>query len=174
MFFGKPKITERDAAYAFVQNVFLQVFGDGWNTIYPDFTQWMSEPTKFQSELAQREFALAVLATQLQAVKNRCGGDTYQRVCAHVVRMLAYLDGTSSDPKLQPGFAVYKKVWELEASALFGPTNELIGALLMRCRISESDVGGADVIFSTALTVHLIGTTGGWWKNLLDKTRLVT
>jgi hypothetical protein len=172
--FGKNKVQEVVAAAQFVQDILIGVHKD-WPTITGSFRPLMKlEVQKLDSPWAQFEFALASLATQVQALPNLLPADQTKRMRQHIISCLSSPElGTAGVEGLQ----AYEAAWARALQAAKLPHEEVASILFDRLDLQSSVELGGTMFKAPLLLMALAGQVvtfrGAWWKTFLSTNRLV-
>jgi hypothetical protein len=137
----KPSVSEMAIAGQFVLHI-GQTVQESWPQISGGLrTFFRNDPTVLDGDIAAFEFALAVVATQIQALPNLLLSDQAARIRSHVVRCLC-----SDEIGTYPAEAIdeYQAAWGRSLEMAEPPYFGIAYVLFDKLGASEtSSVGGA-------------------------------
>ncbi len=173
--FGEPKISEAVIAGQFVIHVCKGV-QESWPKIVDELRQlFRDDASVLDDEFAPFEFALAVVATQMQALPNLLPPDQAARLRSHIVRCLC-----SDEVGTYPTEAIdeYQLAWDRSLQVPEPPYFGIASVLFDKLGCSEAvSIGKAS--FKSPITLMALGsavvTFGGvFWKAAVSQYRIVT
>ena len=172
--FGKPTISEKDAAGRFVLSI-LRGVRETWPQITGQFSPFLdSDAEQLQSPWAQFEFGVASIAIQIQALQNLLPTDQARRVRGYIVACLSAPDLGSVPVE---SLAAYERAWLDAPEQGEMPFNAVASVLYDHLGLDCSvTVGGArlkDPLLIMAMGGAVTTFGGPWWKSLISKYRLV-
>ena len=173
--FGKPKLSEAEAAGQVVMSLFRALPGS-WPSIADGLRPMLGDDASvLDDDLASYEFALAALAIQLQALPNLLPADQARRIRGHVLECLA-IEELGTYP--QETIAEYQQAWDDALRANEPPHIGIASVLFDNLGCSGSIAVGESrfkdplVLMSLGAAVLQYGSTPAW-KILLSKFKLV-
>ena len=175
--FGKKKLSEIQSAGQFVLMVTKNV-QHNWPEIAKDLNSILmlhAENTISDDHLAGFEFALAVIATQLQALPNLLPSDQANRIRDHVMQCISSPDlGSYPREVIQE----YQNAWDQSIQEGEPPFYGIASVLFdkLECR-SVVKLGGSsfnDPLLLDALSEKVVTFGGPWWKTVTQKYKLVS
>jgi hypothetical protein len=173
-FYPRKRLSEVEVAGLFVISILKDVRKE-WTAIEKELNK-LCGATKItrKAEYGDLEFALAVIAIEIQALTNLCPKTQAERILAYVLQCL-------STPELgsYPRDAIqeYQLAWNQSLDEGELPLNAISSILFNRLGINETvKLSGSefkDPLILMTLTVMLVKLGGGWWKNALQQYLIV-
>ena len=172
--FNKEKLSEIEAAGQFVISMVKPIQKE-WSGIAAELTQMLQLKQPISTDrYAAFEFALAVIALEIQPLPNLLPATQAGRIREHVL-------GCISSPDLgsYPREAIdeYQNAWTKSMQEGEPPFASMASVLFdkLGCQ-SIVELGQArfkDPLLLTALSEKVITFGGGWWKNAIQRYTLV-
>lgn len=167
--FGKPKVSERDAADSFVSSI-----ADWVTRFWPEIRQRSShvellreDPPRLGDDAFRSQFALAMLACEMQGLRYLLPPDQADRIWSFVFEIVS--EPASAD-RLGEGAGdalhEYFAAWERDLQEDRLPTTGLAGVLYDR-------LGFSDGLSLVRLEIMVVAFARGWWKDFLSQHKLV-
>jgi hypothetical protein len=173
--FGKPKISEEVIAGQFVLHVCRGV-EESWPKITDELRQLLHDDASvLDDQFAPFEFALAVIATQMQALSNLLPADQAGRLRSHIIRCLCS-DELGTYPK--EALDEYQAAWDRSLQVPEPPYFGIASVLFDKLGCSEAlSIGRAS--FKSPITLMALGSTvvtfgGAFWKTAVSQYSIVS
>jgi hypothetical protein len=166
--FGKEKLSEVEAAGQFVISMVKPIQKE-WSGIAAELTQMLQLKQPISTDrYAAFEFALAVIALEIQALPNLLPATQAGRIREHVL-------GCISSPDLgsYPREAIheYQNAWN--KSTQEGVASVLFDKLGCQSIVELGQARFKDPLLLIALSERVLTFGGGWWKNAIQRYTLV-
>ena len=170
--FGKKKLSEIEVAGQFVLMVFKGV-QQQWPKIANDLKSMFQEENFLtDNQYDSYEFALAVIATQIQALPNLLPSEQANRIREYIMQGIS-----SPDLEGYPREAIqeYQNAWDQSIQQVEPPYS--ISSILfdkLECQ-STIEVGGEkfkNPVLLMALFEKIVTFGGPWWKNIIKEYEL--
>lgn len=164
---GKQTVSENEAAGLFLVGLLRDV-QQAWPSIATALQEF-AIPDAFDPEdkEAAFEFALAVVAVQIQAIPKLFPGEQADRIMKHCLECMCGPD-LGSYPKL--ALEEYQSAWDRDAEFLEPPVYGVASVLYDKLECSSTcQVGSTtykDPVLLTALAHSIISVGGSRWKDL--------
>lgn len=168
------KITEVEVAGYFTITI-LRNAQEHWSSISNELNQLFPNNKPISDDqYACFEFALAVIATQMQALPNLLSKEQSSRIRERI------LEGISS-PELgsypREAIAEYQEAWDMSLDqaepAYFGIASVLFDKLECEDTTKMGEVVFKSPLLLMALSEKIICFDGAWWKNAIEKNEVV-
>lgn len=171
--FGKKKLSEIEVAGQFVLMVFKGV-QQQWPKIANDLKSMFQEENSLtDNQYDSYEFALAVIATQIQALSNLLPSEQANRIREYIMQGISAPDlGEYPRETIQE----YQNAWD--QSIREGEPPYSISSILfykLECQ-SAVEVRGEkfqNPILLAALFEKIVTFCGPWWKNIIKEYELI-
>ena len=173
--FGKEKLSEAEAAGQFVLAITKSV-QQRWPEIANELTELLPEigPVP-DSPHASFEFALAVVATQIQALPNLLSDEQATRIREHVLQCLSSPD---LGPHPREAIQQYQNAWDQPVHQGEPPFYGIASILLDKLSSQSTlELGGErfkDPVLLMYLSQKVVTFGGPWWKTITQKFELVS
>ncbi len=172
--FGKKRLTEIEAAGQFVL-----MATKGVQQQWPQIVEGLkgilqAENAISDDRYASLEFALAVIAFQIQALPNLLPSDQAGRIREYVMQCLS-----SPDLGSYPREAIqeYQNAWNQSLQQgeppFYSIASVLFGKLKGRSAVELRGARFKDPLLLMALSEKVLTFGGPWWKNVTQKYKLV-
>ena len=171
--FGKPKLSERDAAAKFAMNI-MGDLKEAWPRVAQGIEAMLGEDAEvLQDQYARYNFALAVIATQLQAVTNLLP-ENESRIRAVVLQCL-HNDDLGTYP--EDSIAEYQHAWDECLRRKELPINGIASVLFDKLGCTSSVAIGNGRVKSPVTLMALSAAVmdcslGQYWKTVTTKFKL--
>jgi hypothetical protein len=172
--FGKEKLSEVEAAGQFVVSIVKPIQQD-WSKVAAELTRMLQlkEPVS-TNQCAAFEFALAVIALQIQALPNLLSPAQAGRIREHVMHYISSPD-LGSYPR--EAIDAYQGAWNHCLQQGEPPFDGIASVLFDKLGCQSSvELGKAkfkDPLLIDALSEKIITFGGAWWKNAIQRYKLV-
>lgn len=173
-FFGKKKISEVEVARQFVVSIRKPIQQE-WPNVVAELAEMLQlkEPIPADQNTAF-EFALAVIAVQIQALPNLLPPAQAKRIREHVLRCISSSDlGNYALAAIQE----YQSAWNQSLQERVPPFDAIASVLFDKLGCQSSVTLGELKIKSPllldALSEKIIAFGGAWWKSAIQRYKLV-
>lgn len=172
-FFGKPRISESEAAATFAMNI-MRDLKEAWPRVAQGMEAMLGEDAEvLQDPYARYNFALAVIAMQLQAVTNLLP-ENAPRIRANVLECL-HNDDLGTYP--EDSIAEYQNAWDECLRQKDLPMNGIASVLFDKLGCSSTVAIGNGRVKSPvtlmALTAAIMDCgSGQFWKTVSTKFKV--
>lgn len=173
-FVNKEKISELQAAGQFVLSIVTPIQHE-WPNIAADITRMLQLKQPISTDpYAGFEFALAVLAEEIQALPNLLPSEQADRIREHVLRCIS-----SPDLGNYPRDAIceYESAWNQCIQQDEPPFGRMASILYDKLECQRTGEFGhakfKDPLLLMALSEKIIMIGGNWWKNAIQRYTLV-
>jgi hypothetical protein len=167
-FVNKEKLSELQAAGQFVVSIVKPIQHE-WSNIAADITSMLQLKQPISTDpYAGFEFALAVLAVEIQALPNLLPTEQAIRIREHVLRCIS-----SPDLGNYPRDAIceYQSAWDQSIQQGEPPFHGIASVLYdkLECQsiVEFGHTKLKDPLLLMALSEKVIKIGGGWWKNAI-------
>src|SRR5687768_8482151 len=173
-FANKEKLSELEAAGQFVVSIVKPIQHD-WSKIAAEITCMLQLKQAISTDpYAAFEFALAVLAVEIQALPNLVPAAQAVRIREHVLRGISSPD-LGSYPR--DAISEYQRAWDQcirQGEAPFdGIASVLYDKLESQSTVEFGHAKFKDPLLLMVLSEKVIKLGGGWWKNAIQRYVLV-
>lgn len=172
--FGKEKLSEVEAAGMFVISI-LRPIQQEWPGVAAELTRMLQLAQPLPTDqYAAFEFALAVIALEIQAIPNLLPPSQASRIREYVLRGLS-----SPDLGSYPLGALheYQNAWNqsLQEAELpcYGIASVLFDKLSCQSTVKLGDAKFKDPLLLMALSEKFVIFGGAWWKKAIQRYKLV-
>ena len=172
--FGKKKLSEMEAAGQFVLMVIKGV-QQHWREIANELKgMFQAEDSISDGQYSGFEFALAVVATQIQALPNLLPSDQASRIREYVIQCIS-----SPEMGQYPRQAIqeYQNAWDqsLEQAEppFYGIASVLFDKLECRSTVKLGYASFKDPLILMCLSEKIVTFGGPWWKTVTQEYKLV-
>lgn len=172
--FGKEKLSEVEAAGQFVISI-LKPIQQEWPKVAAELTRMLQLKQPISTDhYAALEFAVAVIALQIQALPNLLPPAQASRMREYVLRCVS-----SPDLASYPRDAIdeYQSAWDQSIQQGEPPFDGIASVLFDKLGCQSSvELGDAkfkDPLLLMALSEKVITFGGAWWKNAIQRYKLV-
>jgi len=172
--FCKEKLSEVEAAGQFVISI-VKPIQQEWSKVAVELTRMLElqEPVS-TDQSAAFEFALAVIALQIQALPNLLSPAQAGRIREYVMQCISSAD-LGSYPR--EAIDAYQSAWNQCLQQGERPFDGIASVLFDKLGCQSSvEVGKAkfkDPLLIMALSEKVITFGGAWWKNAIQRYKLV-
>jgi hypothetical protein len=172
--FGKDKLSEVEAAGMFVISM-VKPIQQEWPKVAADLTHILQLKQPISTDhFAAFEFALAAIAVQIQVLPNILPRAQADRIREHVLQCV-------SSPELgsypHEAIDVYQSAWNQSLQEGEPPFSGIASVLFDKLGCQSSvELGNArfkDPLLLMALSEKVITFGGAWWKNAIQRYKLV-
>ena len=173
--FGKKKMEEQKAVALFLIDI-MKNTKEQW----PNISTELNDTLRLEQQIpnspsAGFEFAIAVIAIQVQAIRNLLPQDQSHRIIRYMVDFFTSSEGYGE--YVQETLQFYQNAWDQCLSKgempLEGVASILFDKLECQSAVELSGVKFKDPLLLLALTEKITFFGGPWWKNLIAKYKLV-
>ena len=177
--FGRSRVTERDAAEAFVREI-VETVVRHWPQIREKLEAAVGDEVFFLDDEAEddlRELTIASVVCEAMAVDNLFSVAQAARVRAHIRRALANAFPESGAADVNECAAKYDRLWRDASLQGRAPWQLVAGELTVRLGIDSGwvEVGDHAVLAPTLemAWASILMAPSGWWKTALQSYKLV-
>jgi len=173
-FFGKKKISEVEVAGQFVVSM-LEPIQQEWPKVVAELVEMLQLKQPISTDQhAALEFALAVIALQIQALANLLPVAQANRIREHIMRCIS---SPSLDTYPRKAIQEYQNAWNRSLQQGEPPIDAVASVLFDKLGCESSvELGNAkfkDPLLLVALSNKVITFGGAWWKNAIQRYTLV-
>ena len=172
--FDKKKITETEIAGQFVITI-TEGVQENWLSIAKELSQLLqSNRVISEDQYAVFEFALAVIATQIQALPNLLKQEQASRIRNYILKCISSPE-LGSYPK--EAIEAYQDAWNASLEQGEPPFYGIASVLFDKLECGDTVEIGSEKfkspILIMALSEQVVKFGGSWWKNVIEKYKIV-
>lgn len=171
---GKKKITEAEVAGQFVITITKGV-QEYWPSIAKDINQQFQSNKPISDGLdGSFEFALAGIATQIQALTNLLKQEQVSRIREYILKCISSPElGTYSKETIE----AYQNAWDASLKKGEPPHYGIASVLYDKLQCGDTvEIGSEQFknpVLLMALSEQVISFGGPWWKEVIEEYEIV-